>query len=266
MPGHSRTRPAPRWWASSSICASTTTSGRPKIAMYLQRYHEMEIGPPGVCRILKRLELNRLPASQRYQRHDRRWSRDERPLPGHRVQLEVRFIAPAARHPKANKHYQYTAIDDGTRLRVLRIYPQQQPADRHPVPRLPAASSCRSESRSSRPTTAPSSKAPAALAPPGQRHQPRLHQAPHPAAQRQGGAFAPHRRRGVLPNARRRRDRRRRVFNDKLGRSTEPQSAAAFFYNYHRPTAASAARRPMRDASSEPRPGCNPSPSLAQAK
>jgi hypothetical protein len=46
-----------------------------------------------VWRILKRLELNRLPASQRHKRHDRRWKRYEKPLPGHRVQIDVTFIA-----------------------------------------------------------------------------------------------------------------------------------------------------------------------------
>jgi transposase InsO family protein len=45
-----------------------------------------------------------------------------RPLPGHRVQLDVKFIAPLA--GSRRKHYQFTAIDDCTRLRVLRIYPQ----------------------------------------------------------------------------------------------------------------------------------------------
>jgi transposase-like protein len=75
-----------------------------------------------VWRILKRLDLNRLPASQRHKRHDKRWRRYEKPLPGHRVQLDVKFIAPL---PGARrKHYQFTAIDDCTRLRVLRIYPQ----------------------------------------------------------------------------------------------------------------------------------------------
>ena len=49
--------------------------GPAKIAMYLKRYHEVQIRGSGVWRILKRLELNRLPASQRYQRHDRRWKR-----------------------------------------------------------------------------------------------------------------------------------------------------------------------------------------------
>jgi transposase-like protein len=75
-----------------------------------------------VWRVLKRLDLNRLPASQRYKRHDRRWQRYEKPLPGHRVQLDVKFIAPLG--GSRRKHYQFTAIDDCTRLRVLRIYPQ----------------------------------------------------------------------------------------------------------------------------------------------
>jgi transposase len=96
--------------------------GPAKIAMYLKRYHDIQISNSGVWRILKRLELNRLPASQRHKRHDRRWKRYEKPLPGHRVQLDVKFIAPLA--GSRRKHYQFTAIDDCTRLRVLRIYPQ----------------------------------------------------------------------------------------------------------------------------------------------
>jgi transposase InsO family protein len=96
--------------------------GPAKIAMYLKRYHDIQLSPSGVWRILKRLELNRLPTSQRYKRHDRRWKRYEKPLPGHRVQLDVKFIAPLA--GSRRKHYQFTAIDDCTRLRVLRIYPK----------------------------------------------------------------------------------------------------------------------------------------------
>jgi transposase len=96
--------------------------GPARIAMYLKRDHEVPISSSGVWRILKRLELNRLPASQRSKRHDRRWKRSEKPLPGHRVQLDVRFIGPLAGAPKPKKYYQFTAIDDCTRLRVLRIY------------------------------------------------------------------------------------------------------------------------------------------------
>jgi transposase InsO family protein len=45
-------------------------------------------------------------------------------LPGHRVQLDVKFIQPLPGAPKAKKYYQFTAIDDCTWLRVLRIYPK----------------------------------------------------------------------------------------------------------------------------------------------
>jgi transposase len=97
--------------------------GPDRIAMYLKRYHQVQVSSSGVWRILKRLELNRLPASQRHKRHDRRWRRYEKPLPGHRVQLDVKFIQPLPGAPKTKKYYQFTAIDDCTCLRVLRIYP-----------------------------------------------------------------------------------------------------------------------------------------------
>jgi transposase InsO family protein len=91
-----------------------------KIAMYLRRYHEIEVSTSGVWRILKRLAFNRLPTSQRYKRHQDRWKRYEKPQPGHRVQVDVKFIAPLTGVRK--RYYQFTAIDDCTRLRVLRIY------------------------------------------------------------------------------------------------------------------------------------------------
>jgi transposase InsO family protein len=144
--------------------------------MYLQRYHEVAVSRSGVWRILKRLGLNRLPASQRYQRRDRKWKRHEKQQPGHRVQIDVKFIEPlasaaasttgnsadtAARPPvrsgRRGKYYQFTAIDDCTRLRVLRI-------TRSATKRPPSSSSttswigCRSKSRSSKPTTAPNSR------------------------------------------------------------------------------------------------------------
>jgi transposase len=40
--------------------------GPEKIAMYLKRYHDITISRSGVWRILKRLDMSRLPASQRY--------------------------------------------------------------------------------------------------------------------------------------------------------------------------------------------------------
>src|SRR5687768_13121894 len=97
--------------------------GPGKIAMYLKRYHDVSISNSGVWRILKRLDMNRLPANQRHKTHDRRWKRYEKPLPGHQVQIDVKFIDPIP-GARAKRYYQYTAIDDCTRLRVLRIYPK----------------------------------------------------------------------------------------------------------------------------------------------
>jgi transposase InsO family protein len=111
--------------------------GPAKIQMYLQRYHDVEISRSGVWRILKRLHMSRLPASQRYKRHDHRWRRYEKQLPGHRVQFDVNFIEPLPNlpatpavtsqtpvaAPRRRKYYQFTAIDDCTRLRELKIYP-----------------------------------------------------------------------------------------------------------------------------------------------
>src|SRR5215211_1729561 len=133
--------------------------GPAKIAMYLKRYHDIAISPSGVWRILKRLGLNRLPASQRYKRHDRRWKRYEKPLPGHRVQLDVKFIQPLPSTPKPRKYYQFTAIDDCTGCVSYASIPSSTSR--------PLSSSwtmsyrgCRSAWRSSRPTTG-SSSAPA---------------------------------------------------------------------------------------------------------
>ena len=92
-----------------------------KISMYLERYHDVDDQP--VRRLADPQAPRDEPAagSQRYKRHDRRWKRYEKPLPGHQVQVDVKFIEPIGRRPQ-EAYYQYTAIDDCTRLRVLRIY------------------------------------------------------------------------------------------------------------------------------------------------
>lgn len=153
-PHHSPTPPRRRWWARSSTCASITTSVPGKIAMYLRRYHEITISPSGVWRILKRLELNRLPASQRHKTYQKRWKRYEKPQPGHRVQVDVKFITPIG--GAGRRFHQFTAIDDSTRIRVLRSYPA---ATRRPPSSSWTTSWPSSPSgwTSSRPTTAPSS-------------------------------------------------------------------------------------------------------------
>ena len=90
--------------------------GPAKIAMYLARYHDVTISTSGVWRILKRLGMNRLPASQRYQRRALRWKRYEKQRPGHQLQVDVKFIEPLGQQGlRRKKYYQFTAIDDCTR-------------------------------------------------------------------------------------------------------------------------------------------------------
>jgi len=91
-----------------------------KIQMYLKRYHDIHVSSSGVWRILKRLNMSILPYNQRYKKHKERWKRYEKPEPGHRIQVDVKFLEkiPGTRR----RYYQYTAIDDCTRLRVLKIY------------------------------------------------------------------------------------------------------------------------------------------------
>ena len=64
--------------------------------------------------------MNRLPTSQRHQSHAKRWKRYEKPQPGLRVQMDVKFLGRIG--VSRRKYYRYTAIDDCTRIRMLRIY------------------------------------------------------------------------------------------------------------------------------------------------
>jgi transposase InsO family protein len=71
--------------------------GPGRIADYLQRFHQLKLRPAG-----------------------RAWRRYEKPQPGHRLQLDVKFLE---RIPGTGKRlYQFTAIDDCTRIRVLKVY------------------------------------------------------------------------------------------------------------------------------------------------
>jgi transposase InsO family protein len=94
--------------------------GPTKIAHYLKRFHQISIAGSTVHRLLIRHGMNRLPANQKHRPHGKRWQRYEKPQPGHRLQLDVKFLE---RIPGTRKRlYQFTAIDDCTRIRVLKIY------------------------------------------------------------------------------------------------------------------------------------------------
>lgn len=94
--------------------------GAGKIADYLKRFHQLAVARSSVHRILGAHGMNRLPANQKHRPHKKRWQRYEKPQPGHRLQVDVKFLE---RIPGTKKRlYQFTAIDDCTRIRVLKVY------------------------------------------------------------------------------------------------------------------------------------------------
>ncbi len=94
--------------------------GPQRIVWYLERYHDIKISFGSVYRILVRNGLNRLPQkADRRAIHTRRY---EKSTPGHHVQLDVKFANLAGEDGAKVRRYQYTAIDDATRIRALKIY------------------------------------------------------------------------------------------------------------------------------------------------
>jgi len=94
--------------------------GPGKISDYLKRFHRVSVAASSVHRILHKHGMGRLPSSQKYRRHAKRWQRYEKQQPGHRLQMDVKFLE---RIPGTQKRlYQFTAIDDCTRIRVLKVY------------------------------------------------------------------------------------------------------------------------------------------------
>ena len=65
--------------------------GPGKVASYLQRFHGVTVAVASVHRILRRHGVNRLPGSRKL-RHKAQWQRYEKPQPGHRLQLDVKFL------------------------------------------------------------------------------------------------------------------------------------------------------------------------------
>jgi transposase len=94
--------------------------GAGRIADYLKRFHQVSIARSSVHRLLGQHGMGRLPANQKHRPHKQRWTRYEKPQPGHRLQLDVKFLE---RIPGTRKRlYQFTAIDDCTRIRVLKVF------------------------------------------------------------------------------------------------------------------------------------------------
>jgi len=94
--------------------------GAIRITWYLERYHGIKTSESTVYRTLVRNGLNRLPkTASRRTVHTKRYAKS---VPGHQVQVDVKFATFTDPIGKKVRRYQFTAIDDATRIRALRIY------------------------------------------------------------------------------------------------------------------------------------------------
>ena len=91
-----------------------------RIVWYLERDHGITMCDATVYRICRRHGLNRLPS--RVGRRSVKTHRYEKQVPGHHVQVDVTFLKLVGKDGKATRRYQYTAIDDATRIRALTVY------------------------------------------------------------------------------------------------------------------------------------------------
>lgn len=84
--------------------------GARRIQSELKRFHEISLSIASIHKVLCRHQAKPL---VKYRRK-KDFTRYQRPIPGERVQMDACKIAPGL--------YQYTAVDDYTRYRVLRVY------------------------------------------------------------------------------------------------------------------------------------------------
>ncbi len=94
--------------------------GPMRIVWHLERYHEIKISDANVSRGLKRNGMNRLPRGTRLRKvHTKRYNKQ---VPGHHIQMVVKFLTFKGKHGEKVRRFQYTAIDDATRVRALKVY------------------------------------------------------------------------------------------------------------------------------------------------
>lgn len=91
--------------------------GPDRMAFYLRQKYNWFISTRTIWRLYKEHGLNRLKYKKNWQRYPQQYSKA---IPGDRVQIDVKFLNNLAFSGK--RYYQFTAIDDCTRFRVLRIY------------------------------------------------------------------------------------------------------------------------------------------------
>jgi hypothetical protein len=96
--------------------------GPQRIVWYRERYHGFKTSCSSLCRTSKRNGIEPLPRNvDRHALHSHRYTKH---VPGHHIQIDVKFLASVGKPGHKTRRYQYTAIDDATRIRALKIYQQ----------------------------------------------------------------------------------------------------------------------------------------------
>jgi len=91
--------------------------GAPRTRVWLERVHHIRVNPRTIQRIFRDLGMPVLTKTPR--RRPRQLKLFEKDEPGDSVQVDVKVVKLAR-----EKIFQYTALDDCTRMRVLRLYPR----------------------------------------------------------------------------------------------------------------------------------------------
>jgi transposase InsO family protein len=91
--------------------------GAARTRIWLQRVHGISVATQTITRLFRDLGLSRLPSRRkRRPKQMRLFAKDQ---PGDSVQVDVKFV-----RVNRQRYFQYTALDDCTRFRVLRLYRQ----------------------------------------------------------------------------------------------------------------------------------------------
>ena len=89
--------------------------GAARTRLWLQRVHGVRLAMGTIQRVFRDLELPRLRRTRK--REPRQMKLFEKAEPGESIQVDVKYVSVAGRWA-----FQYTALDDCTRFRVLRLY------------------------------------------------------------------------------------------------------------------------------------------------
>jgi transposase len=103
--------------------------GGQRIVWYLERYHGIKVSYGGVRGVLSRNGLSKLPKGTRKRSPGPHYQIYNKKTPGHHVQVDVKFLFLKDNSGSTIKRFQYTAIDDATRVRVLKIYERHTQAN-----------------------------------------------------------------------------------------------------------------------------------------